>query len=75
MQDSMRREAKLQNQMFTQQRRKEIATRDYNKNLALNKYISIEKLDEKHKDSYNFDLPENGLRLIDQTVLAPTPTS
>ena len=51
--------------MHTQQKRREIDTREFNKNVALNKYTSIDKLDEKVKDSYNFDLPPNGTKHTD----------
>lgn len=60
IQNSMRREAKIQNQMFTQQKRKEIDTRDFNKNLAINKHINAEQIQDKIKDSYNNELTARG---------------
>lgn len=73
MQDSLRKDAKNQNQAFTQHKRKEIEVREFNKNIILNKQKKEDHFEIKDRDSYiyGFRSSNQSPNRKDEVVLDP----
>lgn len=73
MQDSLRKDAKNQNQAFTQHKRKEIEVREFNKNTILNKQKKEDHFEIKDRDSYiyGFRSSNQSPNRKDEVVLDP----
>jgi len=52
MQDSIRREAKIQNKAYSDHKKRELENRDFNKNIVLNKNLNGGDLVSKSRDSF-----------------------
>lgn len=63
MQDVMRKESKIKISSIKEQKRREIDTRDFNKNLAINRHISTEQIQDKIKASYSNEQPAHSSAL------------
>lgn len=57
MQNSLRRESKLQNKEFMSHKSKEIEVREFNKNLVIARQHDLGHFDLKSKDSYIYGFP------------------